>query len=77
MLNTGRRLSELDVDDMFAVSLAFLYRRTRMVEGEMEAREKLEQIFSDLAWEYETGLPAIARSGVFAAADGSTDSPFG
>jgi hypothetical protein len=56
------------------VGIAMLYDFAKMDKQQIEAREKLDKMLRDVAWEYEHGLPAMMRGMV--GADGSTDSPF-
>ena len=45
-----------------------LAQRTTLYKEQVEVLEKVEQTLTDLIWEEETGLPAIAR--MFPPADG-------
>ena len=68
-LATGRDLRDVPAPLLYDVAVAALYRTATLFKEQGESQDHIDKSISDLIWEEETGLPAIARS--FGPADGS------
>jgi len=74
-LQTGRDLRDLHPRLLYDVGFSLLREQAKLYKEQAEAMESVEDIFEDIEFEAETGLPAIARK--YGAAPGAGgDGPF-
>mgnify|MGYP001405676331 CR=1 FL=1 len=70
MMSTGTSLRKVPSHDLYDIALCLMRDYAIMYEDQHKAIEGLKRQINDKIFEWQTGLPAIARQ--FAPADGSS-----
>lgn len=60
-LQTGRDLRDLNPRLLYDIGFSLLREQSKLYKEQAEAMESVEDIFEDIEFEADTGLPAIAR----------------